>query len=237
MKKIFWKIRFWKINSKSILGKLTITFSLLVMISLIVTGVSTYLITKASVTKEFKNSSIETLKQNKNYVEMINSSVDNMPAQLYSNKKFVSLINNDKVDNDALDNNRVLISNELTNATLTNSLNVISGMTFYSENGLTSSFPTNVRTLEESNSVMEGAKKESWYNVVVKNNGKPYWLPPHDSKIVEGRNASYLSSISVIKNITGTKVLGILEIDISVDVLNSALTDSKIGKNGYIYYR
>lgn len=229
------KKHFWRINSKSILGKLNITFSLLVMISLIVTGASTYLITKANVTKDFKNSSTETLRQNKNYVEMINSSVDNMPAQLYSNKNFVSLINNDKVNNDIKDNNRVLISNELTNATLTNSLNVISGMTFYSENGLTSSFPTNVRTLEESNSAMAGVKKLPWYNAVVKNNGRPYWLPPHDSKIVEGRSASYLSSISLIKNTTGTKVLGILEIDISVDVLNSALTDSKVGKNGYIY--
>ena len=55
------------------------------------------------------------------------------------------------------------------------------------------------------------------------------------SKVIEGRSASYLSSISVFKDTTGKKVLGILEIDISVDILNHALKDSKIGKNGYIY--
>lgn len=229
------KKRFLKINAKSLLGKLTITFSLLVMVSLIVTGASTYFITKANVIKDFKSSSTETLMQNKNYVEIITSSVDNMPAQLYSNKKFISLINDDKATDDIKDNNRVLIENELTNATLSNSMNIISGITFYSENGLTSSFPRNPRTLEESNSVMTETKKQPWYNTVVKNDGRPYWLPPHDAKIIEGHSASYLSSISLFKNISGKKTIGILEINISVDILNNALKDSKIGKKGYIY--
>ena len=179
------KIFFSRINTKSLLWKLTITFSFLLMISFIVTGVSTYLITKSNVTVDFKNSSTETLRQNKNYVEMITTSVENMASQLYSNKKFISLINNEKVDNDTKDNNRFLIGDELTNTTLTNNLNIISGMSFYSEKGLTASFPRYQRTLEESNTAMNDVKNQQWYSSVIKNDGKPYWLPPHQARLLK----------------------------------------------------
>lgn len=225
----------FRINAKSLLYKLTITFSLLVMASLIITSASTYFITKINVTKDFKSSSTETLSQNKNYVELITSCVDNMTSQVYSNKKFMSLISNDEIDNDTKDSNRILISNELTNMSLTNSLNIISGMTFYSEDGLTASFPRNPRTLEQSNSEASSIKNQPLYSSVIKNDGTPYWLPPHDAKIIEGRSASYLSSISLIKDLNGTKALGILEIYISVDILNQVLKDSNVGKNGYIF--
>jgi methyl-accepting chemotaxis protein len=118
---------------------------------------------------------------------------------------------------------------------LTNSLNIISGMTFYSENGLTASFPRIPRTLEQSNSESSAVKNQPFYSYVIKNDGTPYWLPPHEAKIIEGRSASYLSSISLIKGLNGTKDLGILEIYISVDALNQALKESKVGENGYIF--
>ncbi|MGV8983360.1 methyl-accepting chemotaxis protein [Clostridium sp.] len=227
--------KLFRINNKSLLVKLTVTFSFLVMASLIVSGVSTYLITKANVTRDFKSSSTETIIQNKNYVELITSCVENMSVQAYSNKNFMSLISKEKIDDATKDTNRLLVADELTNMSLTNSLNIISGMTFYSDNGLTASFPRNPRTLEQSDEDASAIKNQSWYSAVIKNDGKPYWLPPHSAKIIEGRSASYLSSISLIKNLNGTKVLGVLEINISVDILNQALKDSKLGKNGYIF--
>lgn len=219
----------------SLLGRLMITFSLLLVLSLSICNISTYFITKANVIKDFKNSSTEVAEQTKNYIEVMCTTVDSVYAQLYSNKTFMDLISRNDLDEPMKEERRELIGDELTNIAISNTFNIISGITFYSNEGLTSSFPKVPRTTSESDEQMNSIKQNPWYENVIKRDGKSYWLSPHEEKIVEGRSDTYLSSIILMKDNDDTRILGVIKIDIKVNVLNHILDNTNIGDNGYIF--
>lgn len=127
------------------------------------------------------------------------------------------------------------IKNQLTDYTINNTFNIISGITFYSEYGMTASFPDIPRTIEDSKNELLSVKEMEWYKEAVKREGKPYWMAPHEEKIIEGRPDTYISSISVIKDENGEKDLGVLKIDAKASVINQILSDCSIGENGYIF--
>lgn len=218
----------------SLLGRLTITFSLLLILSLSISGISTYFITKANVIMDFKNSSTEVAQQTKNYIEVMCTTVDSVYSQLYSDKTFMELISRENLTQAEKEEVRDLIGDELTNIAINNTFNIISGVTFYNENGLISSFPKVPRTESESEKQTKELKGNSWYKDVVERDGKSYWLSPHEEKIVEGRPNTYLSSLSLMKD-DNNNVTGTIKIDIKASVLNQILDETKLGENGYIF--
>lgn len=226
--------RYDDLKQKSLKGKLIKTFSILIIFCLTVLGLLTFFITKISVTRDVKNTALEVTTQTKNYIEAMLTTVDTLYADFYANKDLMELINKSDMNEDEKDNGRSIINAELTKWAIGNSFNIISGMTFYSEKGLTSSFPYVARTSEESDQVFSEVKNKDWYEKVMEYNGKPYWLSPHEEKIVEGRPDTYLSSISIIRSEDSEEVLGILKIDIKANVLTRILDEVKIGENGEV---
>lgn len=76
-----------KVNkAKKLQAILTFTFSILLIISLGITAVSNYLITRAKVTNDFKKTSMEVTNQTNKYIEAILTTIDVTYAQIYSNK-------------------------------------------------------------------------------------------------------------------------------------------------------
>lgn len=224
-----------KIKEESLKRKLIKTFSLLVIFCLTMLGALTFFITKYSVTANVKSNALEVTTQTKNYIEAILTTVDTLYADFYANKELMEIVSDTEADKDAEEEGRNQVTKSLTNLAIGNSFNIVSGMTFYSEYGLTSSFPDVPRTLEESDEAFENIKSQTWYDKVKEYNGKPYWVSPHEEKIVEGRPDTYLSSISTIRDENSEQVLGILKIDIKATVLSRILEDIDLGENGEVW--
>ena len=224
-----------KCSNRKLFTKLTGTFSILLLISLLITSITTFFITKSNIMEDFKDYSSEISEQTKNYIEVMTTTVDTMYSQFYSNETFMNSIESENLSNEQKDECRDKIGTEITNIAISNSFNIISGITFYSENGLSSNFPNASTSLEESDKKMAEAKKSDWYDEVIKRDGKPLWISPHEEKIIEGRADTYLSSVSVIKNEEGNKTLGIIKIDIKASVINNILKECVIGENGHLF--
>lgn len=223
------------VKSKKLQAILTLIFSILLIISLGITAVSNYFITRVKVTNDFKKTSMEVTNQTNKYIEAILTTIDVTYAQLYSNKDFMLLIDGEGLNDEQKLENAKEIKNQLTDYTINNTFNIISGITFYSEYGMTASFPDIPRTIEDSKNELLSVKEMDWYKEAVKREGKPYWMAPHEEKIIEGRPDTYISSISVIKDENDEKDLGVLKIDVKVSVINQILGDCSIGEIGYIF--
>ena len=136
-----------KLSGQKITHILIVAFSALLILSLSVTGVCSYFITKANVKKDFINSSTEILNQTKKYIEVMNTTVDITYSQMYSDKDFMNLIGNINLEDNLKIENSDLIMQKLRYYTINNTFNIISGITFYSPYGLTTSFPDVPRTI------------------------------------------------------------------------------------------
>ena len=225
---------FGKQNERKITQILTLSFSVLLILSLGMTGISSYFITKANVKNDFIKSSSQVLSQTQKYLETRNTTVDITYSHMYSDNDFMKLISNIPSSESTRIKTSEAIMQKLKYYTINNTFNLISGITFYSSYGLTSSFPDIPRTISESDEEMNNIKKESWYEKVIEMDGKPYWLAPHEEKIIEGHPDSYLSSISVIRDESGNNILGILKIDIKASTLNQIIKNINVSENGII---
>ena len=225
---------FEKPHEKKITQILTLSFSILLILSLGMTGISSYFITKANVKSDFIKSSSQVLSQTQKYLETRNTTVDITYSHMYSDNDFMKLISNIPSSESTRIKTSEAIMQKLKYYTINNTFNLISGITFYSPYGLTSSFPDIPRTISESDEEMNNIKKESWYEKVIEMDGKPYWLAPHEEKIIEGHPDSYLSSISVIRDESGNNILGILKIDIKASTLNQIIKNINVSENGII---
>ena len=225
---------FEKPHEKKITQILTLSFSVLLILSLGMTGISSYFITKANVKSDFIKSSSQVLSQTQKYLETRNTTVDITYSHMYSDNDFMKLISNIPSSESTRIKTSEAIMQKLKYYTINNTFNLISGITFYSPYGLTSSFPDIPRTISESDEEMNNIKKESWYEKVIDMDGKPYWLAPHEEKIIEGHPDSYLSSISVIRDESGNNILGILKIDIKASTLNQIIKNINVSENEII---
>ena len=225
---------FEKPHEKKITQILTLSFSILLILSLGMTGISSYFITKANIKSDFIKSSSQVLSQTQKYLETRNTTVDITYSHMYSDNDFMKLISNIPSSESTRIKTSEAIMQKLKYYTINNTFNLISGITFYSPYGLTSSFPDIPRTISESDEEMNNIKKESWYEKVIEMDGKPYWLAPHEEKIIEGHPDSYLSSISVIRDESGNNILGILKIDIKASTLNQIIKNINVSENGII---
>lgn len=225
---------FEKKHEKKITQILTLSFSILLILSLGMTGISSYFITKANIKSDFIKSSSQVLSQTQKYLETRNTTVDITYSHMYSDNDFMKLISNIPSSESTRIKTSEAIMQKLKYYTINNTFNLISGITFYSPYGLTSSFPDIPRTISESDEEMNNIKKESWYEKVIEMDGKPYWLAPHEEKIIEGHPDSYLSSISVIRDESGNNILGILKIDIKASTLNQIIKNINVSENEII---
>lgn len=199
-----------------------------------VAGVSTVLMVKSSIRKDYIQSTQQVLEQTKNYVEVMKTTVDITYPQLYSNEAFMKIVENPQ----ACQENGTAVSEEIMNiladALIHNTYNIISGITYYSNYGIVVSYPENPRSNEQAKADYDDLMKNVWYQKVVEQDGRPYWVEPHIEKIIEGREDTYISSVSIIKN-EKDEAIGVLKMDVNAHVLNQILKQMETSEGGFTF--
>lgn len=219
-------------TKNGLLKKLVFSFSSLIVVSLLLCGIITFLISKWKVTNDFKSSTLQILNQTKNYVELINSNVNNSSMQLLQNKDFISkLLQTDLDDFSAYNLKSSIGSTYIT--PLTNSSALIKNAAILNDNGLsTSSAASGI-----DNEDLQSDKSSSWYKKAVSLNGQYFWTQPRKVSYLgtNGKNQLSVSLVRLLKDPATFQTAGVLCLDIDTDALNSKLAETKIGKNGYIF--
>lgn len=212
-----------------LLRKLVFSFSSVIIVSMLLCGVITYLITKSKVTKDFKNSTLEILNQSKNYVELINSNVEDTSLQLGQNSTFTSKLTYN-LPKDSYD--MYLLQDDLKTsylAPITSLQGLVQSAALINDNGLSVSSVSG--SINDSD--LDSVKSSDWYKRAVAADGQPTWTAPR--KVSYTGNKVLISLVRVIKDSTTFKKAGVLCLDIDPDAINSKLSQASIGKNGFIF--
>lgn len=215
----------------SLLKKLITSSSLIIIFSLVLSGIITFFITKNKVTEDFINSTSQILKQNKNYVHLINENVENVSIQLISNKTFISLLSSDETDFYDKFVVRQQLEDIVKNISDSSNSKIIKNIYVFNDNGFSVSSDSGI-----FDSILSEVQKESWYTGAVKDDGKSSWITPH-ADIINSNKELVISNVRAIKDAfsySAKDILGVLKININPDTLVDALKDTKIGKNGYM---
>lgn len=217
-------------QKKTILSELVTTFSLIIAISLIISSLTNFFVTKDKVTKDFENSTLQLLNQNKNYVELINNTIDNISMQLLSDKSFTGLIpQKTESEYDSYDNEQK-IKEQLRTITLSNNETTFKNVHLFTSTGVISSADS-VYLPEENVSKLHN---EQWYKDAVVYDGKSLWTAPHMDTVLNDP-VMVISQVRVIKNPATFKPIGVLKFNLDPSIFNNALKNTKIGRNGYIF--
>ncbi|MGH4120223.1 methyl-accepting chemotaxis protein [Clostridium sp.] len=213
--------------------RLVITFTLLSLITLSISALLIFQVTKQKVSADFETSTTQILDQNMNYVRLIDKYFEDISIQLLTNNDFLDTLNTVPVD--------VYDKTQLTTK-LVNSLKNLSG-------GGTSSFAKSIYVLNEKglsvnsdsgNSVVTDAAKYAEfkttedYKKVIEANGKPIWSKVHVNtfSLAQEKTISFMRVLRDKYNVTNT---GILIINADPEVFASSLSKVQIGQNGYMF--
>lgn len=219
-------------TKNGLLKKLVFSFSSLIVVSLLLCGIITFLISKWKVTNDFKSSTLQILNQTKNYVDLINSNVNNSSMQLLQNKDFTSKLTQTGLDDFSAYSLKSSIDSTYITP-LTNSSTLIKNAAILNDNGLsTSSAAVSIDTKK-----LESDKGSNWYKKALDLNGQYFWTQPRKVGYLgtNGENQLSVSLVRLLKDPSTFKTAGVLCLDVDIDELNSKLAGIKIGKNGYIF--
>lgn len=212
-------------TKNSLLKKLLLPFTFLIILSLTLTGGVTYMLTKSSVTRDFKTSTSQILSTSKQFLDYLNNNIENTSMNFYNNEKLDSLFIN---KNEETKNNLAAI---LESFNLNPALTHIHSIVLYNSDNLSVSSDEKSITKDTFNKI----KNTSWYKEALKKDGSSSWTSIHKSYYDSSYDGFLISHVRLLKNNLNYKNNGVLSVNITPDLLNSALSNTKIGKNGFIF--
>lgn len=213
-----------------LLKKLVSSFTLLIFLSMLLSGVVTFIVTLNKVTKDFKTSTSSILSQYKYHVNYINDNIEMLSSQI---------MNDTTITNNLVDAGKT--GDLATIQQITNKIKAIAGnvnttfiesIVLINDNGL--SCTSDGKPVSEDD--INNTKKQSWYNSAVALNGQAMWIGPHIKNIpYNTSNLQVLSYVRQISDSTTNKKCGILTFNLTPDIFSSTLSESKIGTNGNLF--
>lgn len=218
-------------GKNSIFKNLIKSTTTIVLFSLLLSSIVIFLITKNTVTEDFKNSTIQILNQNKNYIELINKTVESTSMQIFTNNKLISKIYADYETFYDKFNAKQEILQDIKAIINYGNLNLIKSIHMYTDDY---DFNLDTDGTFMSEEKLAKVKEEAWYKKAVADSGAASWSIPHKNIFVNN-GETIISYTRVLKNISQNKPVGVLQVNILAETLNSALKNAKIGHNGYIY--
>ncbi len=227
-------LKFWKSmrNSKknSLMRNLVKSTSFIIILSLLISNLTVFFITKNTVKDDFIASSKEILGQTKKYVELIETNIESSSMQILSDKKVTSSLTK-KYDNE-FDKymGKKDVEEILKNISLNGMLSNIKSIYIIGE----SDYSPNTDGIGVSQEKIDKLKEEAWYKKVIKDDGKSSWTVPQKNLAANDDNL-YISHVRSLKDSSSFKSCGILQINLAPEVFSNYLKDVNIGKNGYIY--
>lgn len=214
----------------SLLRKLVSTTTAIVLFSVVLLGLVTFFIMKSKVTEDFKQSTSQILNQNKNYIDLVNSNVEDVSMQVLANSNYTSLFVTPVKDGYDEFIRKKEISKYLQALNSSNSQHIIKNIYMLNDNGLSgSSNSSNI-----SDEQLEKIRGEEWYQKALDLDGRELWTKPYIDTL-NSNNEMIISEVRVIKDVTSGEKCGVLRIDIDLDAFSSTLKNTQIGKNGYMF--
>ncbi|MCY6370083.1 methyl-accepting chemotaxis protein [Clostridium ganghwense] len=215
----------------SILRNMVVTFSILIIVSLAASSIINFLITKNKITDEFKNSTMNILEQNKKYIDLVTDNIQYVSMQIFNNKEVSELLSTDITDTYEKYLASQKISEILNSYTAAGSSDIIKSIYIYGKNGI--NVASNKNNLQNKDK-LKAIQSEEFYKKAVDAKGRAIWSKPYKDIYSEDNNLMVSLARSIVSLSTFEKC-GLLQINFDVDILNSALKDTKIGKSGYIF--
>jgi methyl-accepting chemotaxis protein len=220
-----------------LLRKLVLTFSLLLIFSSLVSGVSTFIITRSKVTEDFKISTLQILNDNKRFIQTMNSNVDAMIYQIATNEQILSIISNPPEDSFLVSKKRMELETLLKNiaySASTNKYSPIKSIYFYSDNGVSAASDSSNTSVIADKELNNQIKESSWYKDTINANGKPVWSEPIKNILSNSKELEISKSI-LIKNQISGKAIGVLQINLDENKFSNLIKDAKIGSQGKMF--
>lgn len=217
------------IKKKSLLNRLVSSSTAVIVFSLVFSGLASYLTVKRKTTEDLKDSAVQLLNQNMNYINFVADTVDSKSMEFLANDTFIKLVTS-KYDNDY---ERLQAQNTvqtiIKNVPLSN-YGLIKSVYFFNDNGF--SYASDSSSISEEK--LSEMQKTDWYKKVTELNGSSLWIPPHINTLPSSEE-TVITNARMIKTTYGTESCGIITININPEIFNSALKNTKLGKNGYIF--
>lgn len=220
---------------KSIMGKISTSFVLIVLLTLLSVGIITTIVSTSEVVKDFKSSTDQILKQNKNYIEYIVSTIDNYSMQLFSNVTVKNGVFNEFLDGTEEYNARDAAVKTLYTMTSTSSDSTISSIYIINPKDKKA---VGSPDIPPSDIDFEKLVQSDYHKKAVELKGKSLWLPNYTVDFAKDTNKSttkYISNVRLFRDSTNTGLTGILMINMKPEVFQNALANVKIGNKGYMF--
>ncbi|MDP4094868.1 MAG: methyl-accepting chemotaxis protein [Bacillota bacterium] len=218
----------------SIKFKLVASF-LVMIIPICLLGFISYFNTASSVEDNAISSYTQTITQSSKNVDMILQSVKEVGDRLSSNKDIAVYMNLGLTQGDGFSQKKLQISDLLQNE-IFNSKYISTIVLIAPDNNVTIA-PADYDTAG-SLITTDLAKDSSWYKNMSSGKINDVWLGSHpeiDKVRIATEKPYPCSYISAIKNTEGTKVLGLIMIDLKIDPMNEFLKGVSIGNNSLVH--
>lgn len=214
-----------------LMKKLFITFSSVILSSMLVLTLATFSVSKERITRDFKNSASQVLIQNKNYVRLIADNIDNISMQILSNDEISDVLSNTTIEDAFQSYQQINYVNKY-----------LSDIMFsYSQDNIKSIYLLNDKQYNfcvgEGNILDEKNYNEfiqsDLYKKTIESKGRSVWSSVYnnffnaDQKVISLQRM-YMSHSS-LKNV------GVIQINIDPDVFYNAISSSKLGETGYVF--
>ncbi|MBU3153468.1 methyl-accepting chemotaxis protein [Clostridium estertheticum] len=215
--------------------RLVLTFTILSLITLSISALLTYQVTKQKVSTDFENSTMQILNQNKNYIDVVDASLEELSMQVLSNKDISNSFNTITGDQYTKWQLVQKVQDSLNN--LTSNSKFIKSMYILRDNGLSVSSGGNVDVSNsDTNAVKYSAFKTSEdYTNIIKSDGKSQWTNVQVDTFNTSPDNKNISLMRRLISTSSSESAPILKINVDPQVFSSSIKDAKIGKNGYMF--
>lgn len=230
----------WGFNLKSVsqikiknglFRRLMITFTVLSLLTLSVSALSIYFVTKQKVSVDFEKSTTQILNQNMNYVSIIDASIEELSTQLLTNKDFTDSFNN--IPTDSYEKYILIksIQDKILSLSGGGTSTFVKSLYIINDEGMSVSSDGSDVTNQEK---VDEFKKTTDYKNALASSGRPYWSNVHTNTFSVSHEKT-ISFMRELKNPSTMKTIGLLMINADPDLFASSLRDAEIGVDGYMF--
>jgi len=217
---------------KGLLRRLVSTFAFVSLITLSLSALLTYKVTKQKVVEDFQASTTQVLKQNEKYITLMDRNIESISMQVIQNKDILNGLSINPLSNVDLFQARTKAESYLNNIVNNGEITLIKSIYILGDNNFNISTAANMNVSDIKR--YSEFKESADYKKAVQLGGKSFWSNI-ESDIFSLNKDKNISLMRALKNPYDFKVSGVLQINLDPTVLSSSIKDVKLGKSGYTY--
>jgi methyl-accepting chemotaxis protein len=217
---------------KGLFRRLVITFTLLSLVTLSISALLIYSITKEKVSTDFQASTTEILKQNEKYVRLMDSNIEATSLQIVQNSDVTEQLSANITNEFDLLQAKIKLETYVKSIANNGSSSLIKSIYILNDKNLSVSSSDNQVNISDVKKYSDFKASED-YKKAIELSGKSSWTNI-EKDMFSSDNENTISLIRELKDTVKFKTSGILKINIDSKILSSSIKDAKIGKTGYM---